>query len=103
MSLLSRVKESIVQYIVEQETEYRPIKSITHKSDNECVYNFSTPLHTYCVNGDIVVHNCDTISMLGSLTAWKPSEDIPLKNDIQTSIWELDIPEERNYISSYIV
>ena len=45
----------------------------------------------------------DTISMLGSLTAWKPSEDIPLKNVIQTSIWELDIPEERNYISSYIV
>jgi len=45
----------------------------------------------------------DTISMLGSLTVWKPSETVPLKSDVQTSIWELDIPEERNYISSYIV
>jgi len=45
----------------------------------------------------------DTISMLGSLTAWKPSEDIPVKNNIHNPIWELDIPEERNYISSYIV
>lgn len=45
----------------------------------------------------------DTISMLGSLTVWKPSESIPVKNNTQTSIWELDIPEERNYISSYIV
>jgi len=45
----------------------------------------------------------DTISMLGSLTVWKPSEAIPFKESTHTSIWELDIPEERNYISSYII
>jgi predicted phage terminase large subunit-like protein len=45
----------------------------------------------------------DTISMLGSLTPWKPSQDIPIQESTQSSIWELDIPEERNYLSSYII
>ena len=45
----------------------------------------------------------DTISMLGSLTAWKPSSEVPIKQNIDNHIWELDIPEEFDYLSSYIV
>jgi hypothetical protein len=45
----------------------------------------------------------DTISMLGSLTVWKPSSEVPIKQNQDNHIWELDIPDETNYISSYIV
>lgn len=45
----------------------------------------------------------DTISMLGSLTVWKPSIEVPIKQNQDNHIWELDIPDETNYISSYIV
>jgi len=70
----------------------------------EDVYNFEVKdSHNYILANGIIAHNCDTISMLGSLAVWKPSESVPIKDTAQTSIWELDIPEERNYISSYIV
>jgi predicted phage terminase large subunit-like protein len=93
----------VCKHSAEQKIEYRPIKSITHKSDSERVYNFSTPLHTYCVNGDIVVHNCDSISQLALMSPWKPSSEVPIKQNQDNHIWELDIPDETNYISSYIV
>jgi len=45
----------------------------------------------------------DTISMLGSLTVWKPSTEVPIIQNQDNHIWELDIPDETNYINSYIV
>jgi phage terminase large subunit-like protein len=47
----------------------------------------------------------DTISMLGSLTTWKPSEEAPLvQSDSNRGMWELDVHEEDNdRLSSYIV
>jgi hypothetical protein len=45
----------------------------------------------------------DTISMLGSLTAWRPSEEIIMQQD-QDGIWEMDYEEKiEARIESYIV
>lgn len=45
----------------------------------------------------------DTISMLSSLTPWKPSEEAPLQNS-ESGMWELDIHEDfSDRRSSYIV
>lgn len=86
------------------ETELRPIKSIVVKSESEPVYNFTTDTHTYCLSDGLVVHNCDTISMLASLNPWKPTSYVDMKQSSDTlSIWELDIEEDSNCMSSYIV
>ncbi len=47
----------------------------------------------------------DTISMLGSLTPWKPSEEAPMvKEDKNTGMWDIDIgPEPVDRMASYIV
>lgn len=45
----------------------------------------------------------DTISMLGSITAWKPSTEAPVKENVDNHVWELDISEETNYLNSYII
>lgn len=47
----------------------------------------------------------DTISMLSSIRAWKPSEEAAMvQKDSSTSPWEVDIEEESNdRMSSYIV
>ena len=47
----------------------------------------------------------DTISMLASLNAWKPSEEAPLKTSSKgDGVWELDVEEEPdNRMASYIV
>lgn len=46
----------------------------------------------------------DTISMLGSLNPWKPSEDTPQMNvESATDIWEEDVEDTYNPINSYIV
>lgn len=47
----------------------------------------------------------DTISMLSSLTPWKPSEEARLlQRNEDTSMWELDVAEDDNdRMSSYIV
>lgn len=47
----------------------------------------------------------DTISMLSSLNAWKPSEEAPLKTSSKgDGVWELDVEEEpSNRMASYIV
>ena len=47
----------------------------------------------------------DTISMLASMHAWRPSEDAPLKRPLEeTNVWELDV-EDTYYDrwSSYVV
>lgn len=49
---------------------------------------------------------CDTVSMLSSLTPWKPSEEAPLDLHESSSggIWELDVEEPMgSRLSSYIV
>ena len=38
----------------------------------------------------------DTISMLSSLTAWKPSEEIPMSHDAETDVWEIEHEEPHN-------
>lgn len=45
----------------------------------------------------------DTISMLASLTPWKPSEEAPLRS-VEGGMWEADIEEDDNdRLASYIV
>lgn len=46
----------------------------------------------------------DTISMLGNLVVWKPSQDIMVPiSKTQDDVWELDHIEESNSLGSYIV
>jgi len=46
----------------------------------------------------------DTISMLSSLNAWRPSEEAPLRSDEGGKMWELDIEEDfDDRMASYIV
>jgi hypothetical protein len=105
MKLLERVKESIVQILVENSVEKRKIKSIVKNTAPVLVYNFTTSNHNYCLYGGVVVHNCDTISMLGSLKAWKPSEEALFKPDEDDKdIWALDMQESSpSNLHSYIV
>lgn len=48
---------------------------------------------------------CDTISMLSSLTPWKPSEETPLRESGKgDGLWDFDLPQESDHrIASYIV
>lgn len=47
---------------------------------------------------------CDTISMLSSLTPWKPSEEAPLAQDEGGGMWDLDVHEsDGSRMASYIV
>lgn len=47
---------------------------------------------------------CDTISMLSSLTPWKPSEEAPLTPDEGGGMWDLDVHEsDGSRMASYIV
>lgn len=49
----------------------------------------------------------DTVSMLSSLTPWKPSEEAPLHqkdSSMERNYWDVDTPEEQpNRLDSYIV
>jgi len=45
----------------------------------------------------------DTISMLASLTTWKPSTSIPLVKSYNSDIWELEEDETHDDLDSYIV
>lgn len=46
----------------------------------------------------------DTISMLPSMKAWRPSEEAPMKQSKEEGMWEIDIEEEdTSSLSSYIV
>lgn len=45
----------------------------------------------------------DTISMLSSLTPWKPSEEAPMHRD-EGGMWDIDVEDySADRISSYIV
>ena len=45
----------------------------------------------------------DTVSMLASMTAWKPSEAIPLVENKELNIWQFAIEESKDYNQSYFV
>lgn len=45
----------------------------------------------------------DTISMLASMTAWKPSEAIPLVENKELNLWQFAIEESNDYNQSYFV
>lgn len=46
---------------------------------------------------------CDTISMLASLTPWKPSEEVFKVKDVDSVLWEFEEEEESDNMASYIV
>lgn len=46
---------------------------------------------------------CDTISMLASLTPWKPSADSGKQKSRENDLWEFDEEEESGKIASYLV
>jgi len=44
----------------------------------EKVYNFEVPTtNNYIVESGMIVHNCDTITMLGEMETWRPSQEAP--------------------------
>ena len=47
----------------------------------------------------------DTISMLSSLTPWKPSEEAPMtESHTQGGMWDIDVPNDSvDRMASYIV
>lgn len=45
----------------------------------------------------------DTISMLGSLIVWRPSNDMVIKKSKQSDLWEADTDDEVDNFDSYIV
>jgi phage terminase large subunit-like protein len=45
----------------------------------------------------------DTISMLSSLTPWKPSEEAPVTQNQESSIWEIEEDDETSDLDSYII
>ena len=45
----------------------------------------------------------DTISMLASLTVWKPSQEAILVQNPTEDIWEIEEEEDTGYLDSYIV
>ena len=104
MKFLDRVKESIAQMLAENEQELRPIKSIEVRKV-EPVYNFTTATHTYLLARGLVVHNCDTISMLMQLNMWRPSSSSSLEYNDTSGVWEdLNSTDQDGYsIDSYIV
>ena len=87
MKLLNQVRKSIVQWIAESQSELRSVTSITSKCESEPVYNFTTETHTYCLTEGIVVHNCDTISMLAVMNAWKPSQVTGMVESKDSGLW----------------
>ena len=102
MKFLNRVKESIAQMLVENEQELRPIKSIEVRKV-EPVYNFTTATHTYLLVGGLVVHNCDTISMLAMMDTWRPSASLELQYNDKSGLWE-DVEDDLpSSLGSYIV
>jgi hypothetical protein len=69
------------------------------------VYNVTTDkYHNYVLFNDMVVHNCDCISQLPLLKAWKPSEEMVGKQNY-SGVYESDIDDviDITPLNSYIV
>lgn len=89
--------------LAENEVEHRKIFNITPRLV-EPVYNFTTNTHTYLVANGVVVHNCDTVSMLSLLNVWKPSEEISLVYNEHDDIWAPDTSSDSvGGYDSYVV
>lgn len=103
MTALEYLKRKLLALFESEQIEYIGIRSIESRAV-EPVYNFGTETHTYLLSGGVVVHNCDTISMLSVLTPWKPSETGDLTQSEDNGMWELDDEDEpQEGMSSYIV
>ena len=82
-----------------------PIEKKTSPEMAECTNELGlvTPGGFKSKNDDFI----DTISMLSSLQAWKPSEETQMVRSLTGNdgdIWEADIEDNTNYrIASYIV
>ena len=88
--------------LVENEQELRPIKSIEVRKV-EPVYNFTTATHTYLLAEGLVVHNCDTVSMLAMMDTWRPSTSLELQYNDKSGLWE-DVEDDLpSSLGSYIV
>ena len=88
--------------LAENEQELRPIKSIEVRKV-EPVYNFTTATHTYLLAGGLVVHNCDTVSMLSMMDTWRPSASLELQYNDKSGLWE-DVEDDLpSSLGSYIV
>ena len=88
--------------LVENAQELRPINSIEVRKV-EPVYNFTTATHTYLLVGGLVVHNCDTISMLSMMDTWRPSASLELQYNDKSGLWE-DVEDDLpSSLGSYIV
>jgi len=81
-------------------------------SESLCEESVKVPVYDLTVEGaheffawGVLVHNCDTISMLASLKVWKPSEEAKFKVDEEDKhLWELDVGEPvEGSLHSYIV
>ncbi len=75
----------------------------------EPTYNFEVAVtHNYSVENGYVVHNClDTITMLGEINVWRPSEEAPIESSEEKrgggSIWGSHVVKDKGDDSSYFV
>lgn len=78
-----------IEWNKSEDVELLKIAKITIKGYAP-TYNFEVDVtHNYSVENGIIVHNCiDTISMLGSLTTWRPSEVSEIAQDTN-NIWDM--------------
>ena len=88
--------------LAENEQELRPIKGIEVRKV-EPVYNFTTATHTYLLAGGLVVHNCDTISMLSMMDTWRPSTSMDFQYNDKSGLWEDADDDSPSSMGSYIV
>ena len=73
--------------------------------DTDIMREFITELELVSPSGMKSRHDdcLDTISMLGSLTPWRPDESVPLVKNKDTDVYEMETYEEESRISSYVV
>ena len=93
---------NIVEPLFKLNKIYFPIELKTGTEMLECINELSL----ISVQGFKSKHDdfIDTISMLASLTVWKPSEETPVEYNSGSDIWEVvDDNESKNHLTSYIV
>jgi phage terminase large subunit-like protein len=96
------VRFNVVVPLFKSRKIYFPVEKKTEKIMVEAMNELSL----VAVSGFRSKHDdfLDTISMLSSLTPWKPSEEAPLIESKKDGMWEIDVEETiNNRIASYIV
>jgi hypothetical protein len=109
---------SAVNYLNQQQLQIPSALMSVEKLNTDCIHEKllgkkeRVPVYDLTVEDaheffawGFLVHNCDTVSMLASLKAWKPSEQVPfVLKDKEKDIWELDMQEDDSgNLHSYIV